>query len=183
MCAVFAWLLWIGHAIWAFEQSDNGENVDCAIVLGAAAHSNKPSPVYEERIKHAIALYRANRVQKIIFTGGYGDGASHAESDVGAAYAIQAGVPPDAILVETQSHTSRENLIQAKALMTKAALQSAIVVSNPLHLMLAAKMAKDMGLTAITLATPTSRYRNLKSKLGFFLRELYFYHHGLITGR
>ncbi|WP_342345438.1 hypothetical protein [Snodgrassella alvi] len=37
---------------------------DAAIVLGAAAWDKRPSPVFRERINHAINLYRAGIVKK-----------------------------------------------------------------------------------------------------------------------
>lgn len=33
---------------------------DVAIVLGAVVYGDKPSPVFKERIKHGIALYKAS---------------------------------------------------------------------------------------------------------------------------
>ena len=46
----------------------------------------------------------------------------------------------------------------------------------------AALMAHDLGIPTAPSPTPTSRYRSLKSKLGFLLREIYFYHHYRVTG-
>jgi uncharacterized SAM-binding protein YcdF (DUF218 family) len=43
-------------------------------------------------------------------------------------------------------------------------------------------MADDLGIVAVSSPTPTSRYRTLKTKLGFLLRELYFIHHYFATG-
>lgn len=45
-------------------------HADAAVVLGAAAWDKRPSPVFRERINHAITLYQSHRVGKIIFTGG-----------------------------------------------------------------------------------------------------------------
>lgn len=181
LCALL-WLVWISHQICTYGKLDRARHSDCIIVLGAAVHGDKPSPVFEERINHTITLYRSNFATVIIFTGGYGENASHAEAAVGAAYAIRAGVPASAILIETVSRTTRENLVHAKAVMNTARLRSAIIVSDPLHLKRAAKMANDLDLASVTSPTPSSRYRNASVKFKFFLRELYFYHHYLITG-
>ncbi len=40
---------------------------DAAMVLGAAVWGNEVSPVFRERINHAIDLYRRGKVHKIIF--------------------------------------------------------------------------------------------------------------------
>ncbi len=178
--AMTGWLTAVGYSIWSFGNEDHAKPSDCVIVLGAAVYGAQPSPVFEERIKHGIALYRAGTVSKIIFTGGVGEGASHAESSVAANYAIREGVPASAIFTETKSRTTRENLVEASALMST--LQTAILVSDPLHIKRAALMAHDLGIPAVSSPTPTSRYRSLKSKLGFLFREINFYHHYRVTG-
>lgn len=182
MTGIFAWLVVVGVMIWNFGGKDHSTSSDCIIVLGAAVHGDQPSPVFEERIKHAIGLFQRSEASTIIFTGGYGDGVSYAESEVGASYAIAEGVSKAAILTETQSRTTHQNLAEAKKLMDSAGLKSAIIVSDPLHLKRASVMAGELGISAVTSPTPTSRYRSLRTKLGFLLREVYFYNHYAVTG-
>lgn len=62
------------------------------------------------------------------------------------------------------------------------AKKSAIIVSDPLHLKRASVMADDLGISAVTSPTPSSRYRSLKTKLGFLVREVHFYNHYAVTG-
>ena len=91
-------------------------------------------------------------------------------------------VPEEAVLTETKSRTTRGNLIKAQALMLEESLHTAILVSDPLHMKRSALMVGDLGIPAITSATPTSRYRSLKFKFGFLAREVYFHHHYWIVG-
>lgn len=176
------WLIALARSIWKFGYEDHAKPSDCAIVLGAAVNGANPSPVFEERIKHALSLYRAGAVSKIIFTGGYGAGVSHAESEVGADYVIRQGVPASAVLTETKSHTTQENLVEAKALMVRESLNTAILISDPLHLKRSALMAENLGISAVTSPTPTSRFRTWQTRIPFLFRELYFYHHYRFTG-
>jgi len=180
--ALLACLLVTGIMIWNFGGQDHAKNSDCIIVLGAAAYGTEPSPVFKERIKHAIALFQKGEASMIIFTGGRGDGTSHAESEVGAAFAVSEGVSKASILTETRSRTTHQNLAEAKALMDATGLRTSIIVSDPLHLKRASVMARDLGISAVTSPTTTSRYRSLKTKFGFLLREIYFYHHYAVTG-
>ena len=182
VAVLFIWLVVVGAVIWNFSDEDNVENSDCIIVLGAAAYGDKPSPVFEERIKHAIALFQKGDAPIIIFTGGRGAGASHAESEVGASYAVAKGVNRATILIEKQSRTTNQNLTEAKNLMDSAGMKSAIIVSDPLHLKRASIMADDIGILAVTSPTPTTRYRSLRTRLGFLVREIYFCHHYAVTG-
>ena len=165
-----------------FESPSSTRRADCAIVLGASVYNDRPSPVFKERIMHAINLYKQKTVSKIIFTGGVGGEASHAESIVAANFSIRAGVLEKDILTESVSHTTQENLFQAKTLMQKHALHSAIIISDPLHLKRASFMAEDLGISAQFSPMPTTRYRSLSSKLKFFIREVYFVNHYFVTG-
>ncbi len=180
--ALLGWLAFVGGMIVQGGWHDQARPSDCAIVLGAAAYGPKPSPVLEERIRHAITLYQDGTVRWLLFTGGHGTGAEMAESEVARKFAMAHGVPAAAILIETYSRSTFGNLMAAKTIMQAKSLQSAILVSDPLHLKRASAMAADLKITAVTSPTPTSRYRSLPARLGFFFRELYLYHIYLITG-
>ena len=180
--AAFVWLAVLSWSIVSFGAHDHATSHDAAIVLGAAAHGSRPSPVFCERIRHALALYRAGTVRKLIFTGGFGPGAARSDSEVARDLALRAGVPASDILIETRSRTTRQNLLEAKRLMDSAGLRTAAVVSDPLHMKRALQMCLDLGMAAVSSPTPTTRYRGWRAKAGFFVRELYFYNHYLITG-
>lgn len=178
--------LWLGAvAAWivAFGEGDHSRPSDCAIVLGAAAYGNKPSPVFAERINHAVALYQAGTVKRLLFTGGSVIEADQAESAVARTHAIAAGVPAEAILTESRSRTTAQNLQEAKRVMQENRLKTAVIVSDPLHLKRAASMAEDQGIDAVTSPTPTSRYRSFKVKAGFLIREVFFLHGYWFTGK
>jgi uncharacterized SAM-binding protein YcdF (DUF218 family) len=155
---------------------------DAAIVLGAAAYPREPSPVFEERIRHGLELFRAGRVRKLIMTGGFGKGAAYSESETAKAWLLRHGVPPSQILTETRSHTTRQNLVEAQRLMKEQHLTTAFIVSDPLHMKRAMIIAHDLGMKAEPSPTPTTRYRSLSSKTGFLLREIYFIHHYWLIG-
>ena len=59
--------------------------------------------------------------------------------------------------------------------MDENALETAIIVSDPLHMKRAMLMAKDYGIPAYTSPTTTSMYKSLKTKIPFLLREEFFY--------
>ena len=87
LLGVTAWIVWVG-------ERDQAAKADAIIVLGAAAYDAKPSPVFEERIRHGLDLYEAQYAPLLIFTGGYGGtGARFSESQVARRYALKHGVP------------------------------------------------------------------------------------------
>jgi uncharacterized SAM-binding protein YcdF (DUF218 family) len=177
-----AWLILVAAQINATGKVHHPGPADAAIVLGAAVNDAAPSPVFRERIRHGVTLYRTGSVRKLILTGGVGEGASHAESQVARAIAIRAGVPAQAILIETRSRTTQQNMAEAKRLMDRHRLSTALIVSDPLHMKRALRMARDAEITAYGAPTPTTRYRSWRSKTGFLLREVYFNNHFLLTG-
>ncbi len=180
---ICVWLAFIAVSIWNYGVQDHAVKSDYAIVLGAAAYHKNPSPVLKERIDHALSLYKQGLVSKIIFTGGYGKGAPYAESEVAERYALRKGVKKEDILIETNSRSTVGNLIEARTLMNANGLSTAIIVSDPLHLKRASIIAKNLNIAAVTSPTPTSRYRSFKAQFKFLIREVYFYHYYLFTGR
>ncbi|WP_071191738.1 YdcF family protein [Trichormus sp. NMC-1] len=148
---------------------------DAAIVLGAAVWGKQPSPVFRERINHAINLYETGYVRTLIFTGGVGNGDELAEALVGKLYAVSKGVKSSDILIETTSRTTSQNLQNASELVANYQFKKILIVSDPLHLKRAVLMARNLGLDAQPSPTPTTRYQSLNSQLPFLMRETYFY--------
>src|SRR5688500_12278425 len=54
------------------SSPQGGGTRDCAIVLGAAVRGDKPSPVFEGRLEHALELFRQGGIRHLILTGGSG---------------------------------------------------------------------------------------------------------------
>lgn len=180
--ATILWLAGVSIAIWHFGQTDHATKADCIIVLGAAAQDTSPSPVFEERLRHGIDLYQRQLAPRMLFTGGFGDGKTYSEASVGSTYAQQHGVPATSILLEEKSRTTRQNLEEALVVMKAHGLHSAIIVSDPLHVMRAMVMAEDLGMQASSSPTPTTMYRSFGSQAKFLMREVYFMHHYMVTG-
>jgi uncharacterized SAM-binding protein YcdF (DUF218 family) len=168
----------LGYSAWgiyAYSQRSYAIQADAAVVLGAAAWGEDPSPVFRERINHAITLYRDGVVRKIVFTGGQGDPSEPPEAIVAKRYALEHDVPEGDILVETLSRTTQQNLYYARQVARQNALNTMLIVSDPLHMKRAILIARDLGLEAYPSPTPTTRYRSMGSRLAFLGRETYFY--------
>jgi uncharacterized SAM-binding protein YcdF (DUF218 family) len=162
-------------SIYAFSRRDETREADAAIVLGAAVFGERPSPVLRERINHAIDLYEAGYVDKIIFTGGLGQTARVTEAEAAAAYARARGVPDAAILVETTSTTTRENLRNARLIAAENELQSFLIVSTPFHMKRAIAIADDLSMEAYSSPTRTIRWINGYTKSRAFVQEVVSY--------
>ncbi len=184
------WLIWVtvalisalllaiastASSIYLYGSSTNNIKADAAIVLGAAVWGEEPSPVFRERINHAINLYKNGSVKTIIFTGGVGESNEPAEAIVGKNYAIAQQVKAADILTETQSRTTHQNLKNALEVANAHQLTKLLIVSDPLHMKRAVLMARGLGMDAHSSPTPTTRYRSFQSQIEFLSRETYFY--------
>src|SRR5882672_9705661 len=128
--------------IYSYRNAVDDVKADAAIVLGAAVWSNEVSPVFRERINHALDLYRSGKVRKIIFTGGQGNRNELTEAAEARQYAIKNGIPERDILIEERSHTTYENLVYAKQLADTNGLKRVLIVSDPMHMRRAVTMAR-----------------------------------------
>ena len=147
-----------------------------------ASPTDAPSPVFEERIRHGLDLYRQGYAPLLIFTGGYGgNGARFSESQVARRYAIRQGVPEEAILIETASRTTRQNLIEARRLMAQHQLHRVIIVSDPLHMARALRLAHELEIDALASSTPSTRFRSFHTSWKFLVQEIYFFHRDLVA--
>lgn len=168
LLAFSAWQVY-DHA----KPRKNLPQADAVVVLGAAAWGNKPSPVFRERINHGVALYRKKIVKKIIFTGGTPQFGYPTEAEVAQRYAQNHfRVRTKDIILDRESHSTYENLLNTRTLMHQHQINSIIIVSDPDHLARAQIMANQLGMNATVSATPTSRYHgNWQRRVKFMVME------------
>ncbi len=171
-CCIF---IATGISIWRYGKKDSKQQADVAIVLGASLSSDGVSPVFRERLNHGIWLYQNGYVDKIILTGGLGEGSYQSDAFVAGQYVKDQGVPEDAIILEEESRITQENLINSKKIMDDLGYSTAIIVSDPVHMKRSMLMAKDAGITAYSSPTPTSMYQSRESILPFLARESILY--------
>jgi uncharacterized SAM-binding protein YcdF (DUF218 family) len=145
---------------------------DAIIVLGAAQYNGRPSPVYQARLDHALELHERGLARRLIFTGGVGAGDTLSEGEVGRRYALRHGVPDSVILVEREGVTSAESVRAAAALMRAFELRTALIVSDPFHMMRLELLSRQAGIRPYRAPTPTSRLDRSSSQWGYYvLRE------------
>ena len=168
--AVF--ILAVAFEVYRFSELDEARPADAAIVLGAAVFRERPSPIFRERINHAIMLYENGTVDKLIFTGGVGWGDSRSEAEVARQYALARGVPAEAILLETTSTSTIENLANARQVGTDHGLRTYLIVSTPYHMRRAITIAEDLGMEAYTSPTRTTRWISNYTQSRAYVREV-----------
>jgi len=161
--------------IYNYGSNSVDTKADAAIVLGAAVWTNSVSPVFRERINHAIELHRLGKVSILIFTGGQGSANEPTEAATARAYALANGIPSQDILIEQKSHTTYENILYAKRLADANKIKKVLVVSDPMHMRRAMTMAADVGFDAYSSPTPTTKYQTWRTQLKELGRETFYY--------
>ena len=175
IAAVLLTLIITAVKIYSYGSVAVDSQADAAVVLGAAVWSRNVSPVFRERINHAVDLYRQGKVRKLIFTGGQGNSNEPTEAAAARSYAQANGIPIQDILVEQKSHTTFENIVNAKQLADANSLKTVLIVSDPMHMKRAMTMARDVGLIAYPSPTPTTRYVGWRTQTSELARETFYY--------
>lgn len=146
-----------------------------AIVLGASAKFDSPSPVFRERLNHAAYLYKKGIVNFILVTGGRTEHSEIAESYIGKEYLLNIGVDEDDIYCEIHSVNTLGNIYFSMTVMQSYGFRNALLVSDPLHMKRSMFLAEEMGLKVKPSPTQTSMYRSRSSKIKFLLSESFFF--------
>lgn len=174
--AITAWLFSAGAVLRAASRDEAVDSpagsADAIVVLGAAQYRGRPSPVLRARIDHAVALYARGLAPRVVLTGGvaYGDTAS--EAAVGRIYALEAGIPDSAILLENEGRTTGQSLERVARLLRARRMETMILVSDPFHVLRAGRIAERHGLVVHTSPTQTDGvWQRMLRQPGYFLGE------------
>lgn len=184
MIAVFAFWIASATAVLVWASRDEARPAQAIVVLGAAQYSGKPSPVLRARLDHALDLWNRHLASLLILTGGTGAGDTTSEAAVGRTYARKHGVPDSAILVENEGRTTSESMHAVAGMLEVRGLQTALLVSDPFHMLRLRILARRFGFTPYTSPTQTSpispnreaRWKyifseSLKAPLAFFFER------------
>jgi uncharacterized SAM-binding protein YcdF (DUF218 family) len=131
-------LAWVAAGLWIDRVGTGALEVRrprCAVVvLGARVNEGGvASETLAARVAEGVTAFRSTSSELLVFSGGVGDFAP-AEAIVARALAIDAGVAPESILVEVNSHSTRENARETVKLLKARSISCAHVVSDPYHL-------------------------------------------------
>ncbi len=147
------------YATWRiWEQGDRDEQrpADAIVVLGAAQYDGLPSPVFQARLDHAVALHLAGLAPVLVVTGGKQANDRTTEAAAARAFAIANGVDAGAILVEDRSRNTLESIRAVGAMLRERGLTRVVFVSDRSHMLRVLRFASDEGLTAYGSPTRTS---------------------------
>lgn len=155
---VLSFTLWLISAasVLVWSSRDEARPAQAIVVLGAAQYAGKPSPVLRARLDHALELWNRHLASLMILTGGTGEGDTTSEAAVGRTYVRKRGVPDSAIVEENAGRTTSESMRAVAGMLEVRGLQSALLVSDPFHMLRLRILARRFGFTPYTSPTRTS---------------------------
>ena len=141
------------HSIQEFQNYQ----ADAIIVLGASVlPDGSLSPILQDRVDGALALYRAGVAPKIIMSGDNGQ-ASYNECAAMKRYAVACGVPSEDIFCDHAGFSTYETMYRAKNVF---GCQRVVVSTQTYHLYRAIYAGEGLGMTVAGVPTDYRVYQN-----------------------
>lgn len=129
---------------------------ECILVLGAGIKDeNTPSDMLRDRLDAAIALYEAGVAPKLLLSGDNGQ-KGYNELHVMFQYCLQRGIPREDLFCDHAGFSTYDSLYRASSIFE---VQRAIVVTQTYHEYRALYVAKNLGISALGVASDQEKYR------------------------
>lgn len=123
-----------GVQMFCFGQTNYQRSADAAVVFGCRAYADgTPSDALADRVRTACDLYRQGWVDRLVFSGGPGDGAVH-ETEAMRRMAVSLGVPDDAILLDEAGLNTRQTVTHTLPMFEAHGIEKVLAVSHAYHL-------------------------------------------------
>lgn len=139
------------------------------IVLGAGIHGNQPTRPLLLRMRKATEYMKENENTILIASGGQGSDEEFSEASCIRDYLVQNGIDSERILLEDQSTSTKENIINSFEMIGDTT-ETVGILSNGFHIYRATLLAKKLGHENVTgISTKTL----LPVGLHYVIREFF----------
>jgi len=161
LVSMFILFLFISRIVVLFSSKssiipfENVINSRVAIVFGAGLRRDgTPTPVLKDRILTAVDLYKAGKVEKILMTGD-NRSTDYDEPTAMSNFALENGVPEEAIVLDFAGHSTYDSCYRAKNIFH---VNQAILVTQSFHLPRAIFICKHLGLDSVGVSSDRRQY-------------------------
>ena len=137
-------------------------SADAIVVLGGGVRSALPARFAypdllpaADRVWHAARIFRAGKAPRVLVSGGNLPwlGERQPEADAIRELLIELGVTPDAIMLERNSRSTRENARYSAELLAGLGLKQVLLVTSALHMPRASATFQAVGIEVIPAPT------------------------------
>lgn len=136
------------------NDASNLHDVDCILVLGAAAWGKNPSPMLEDRLLKGIELYNLKASPKLLMSGDHGT-KYYDEVNLMKQYAKDKGIPSEDIFMDHAGFSTYDSMYRAKEIF---GTEKIIIVTQRYHLSRAVYIARAFGIDAYGVSTDNKQY-------------------------
>jgi len=167
--------------IWWVARQDDRRVSDVIVVLGASQADGRPGPLLLARLDHARTLYEDGVAERVVTVGGGAPGDRTTEAAAGKAYLEARKVPTVAV---GEGRDTLQSLQALRRTMTARGWDSAVLVTDPWHSLRSRRMARDLGIDAVTSPTrsgPSVQTRGVQAR--YIARETAAYLYYRVFGR
>ncbi|MFT3885762.1 MAG: ElyC/SanA/YdcF family protein [Flavobacteriales bacterium] len=115
------------------------------IVLGCRVREGDVSACLEERLAHALALYKAGSVQRLLLSGDHGR-RGYDEVNTMKQWLMDRSVPLHHIFLDHAGFDTYDTMVRARDVFQ---VKDAVVISQAFHLPRAVYLARSLGIDAV----------------------------------
>ena len=153
-----------------FGKTDYRREAEVAVVFGCRTYRDgRPSEALADRVQTGCELYQEGLVDRIILSGGPGDGEVH-ETEAMRDLAIELGVPADRILLDRQGLDTQSTVNNTAPHFRKERLRTVLAVSHSYHLPRIKLCYRRAGIDVLTV--PARQQRPLERQERLLMREV-----------
>lgn len=177
---LLAALLLVGYVYYTAHQ-DQRTPTDAIVVLGASQFDGQPSPVFANRLDHALDLILRDVAPVIITVGGKQPGDRFTEASAGRNYLIDSGLLPHQVIAIPTGGDTLESLTAVAVLLKKKEWTHITVVSDPAHIARIKIIAGNLGFASES--SPTTVGPGSEITPDYIVREVGGILHFLVLDR
>lgn len=131
------------------------KNADCILVLGAGIQPDgSPSPILRDRLTVGVALYDGGASARLLMSGDHGR-EDHDEVNAMKAFAIENGVPSNAVFMDHAGFSTYDSMVRARDVFQ---VKTVVIVTQKYHLSRAVYIARSLGMDACGVPSDLQAY-------------------------
>lgn len=152
---------------------DRASTAEYAIVLGSGVNVNgSPSRIMRQRIGAAMEFMEKNPHSALILSGGQGDYEPVSEAECMYRTMLELGADPDRLLLEEESSTTRENLVNSTAIIEErgGTDQPIGLITSEFHQRRAKYIGDTLDMDTVPVSAGTDQWFY---RINYTLREVF----------
>lgn len=134
-----------------------------AVVLGAAAWRDGPSPLLARRLDLAVELVAAGKVERVVVSGDNRE-VSRRETDTMTDYLVEHGVPARLVEADPYGFRTWDTCVRVRGLY---GVDAAVMVTQSFHLPRTIALARAAGIDAVGVGDRSLGARRRSTAIGY----------------